>query len=64
MHTQYIDQHPELTQPHHPDVPLDAVLGVAALEMMAEKTPSPAGTAAADSNWRRLGLAETLAQRF
>lgn len=70
MHTQFIDQHPELTKSAHPDIPLEVVLGVAAYEMLTgkslgQKTAVGEGTAANSSSmWWQSGSAETLARRI
>lgn len=60
MHTQFIDDHPELTKPRDKKLPLDAVLAVAAFDMM-ESTRETGFTSNNDvSSWWGLGLEESL----
>ena len=66
-HTQYIDQTPALTKPKPTDIPWEMILAAAAWDdMHADKSVKPASgkNQNGDSNWRRLGLTETLGNRF
>lgn len=66
-HTQYIDQTPALAKPKPTDIPWEMILAAAAWDdMHAEKSAKPTvgKNQNGDSNWRRMGLAETLGNRF
>lgn len=66
-HTQYIDQTPLLAKPKPTDMPWEMILAAAAWDdMHADKSAKPSGGNAtlAESNWRRMGLAETLGNRM
>ena len=68
-HTQFIDQHPELTQPRPTDLPLEVILGVAAwdkIETSKKPVASSSGhgaVAQVNTIWARAGLSESLRRR-
>jgi len=65
MTTQFIDQHPELTEKQKVDLPLDIILGVAALDHLNEERESNTnGKASMESEWWRVGQRELLNQRL
>lgn len=60
MHTQFIDDHPELSKPRDKKLPLDVVLAVAAFDMMMSEQKTDFILNHDASSWWSLGIEESL----
>ncbi len=64
MHTQFLDQNPQLTQTQKPKLPIELIVGIAALDLMGADKKPVAAASQEGSNWLRSGLANSLNQRL